>query len=320
MLDPSISPTPVDRVEIYILVDNYVDGGLPASSGVRRYSLGHDGNLPINSFLAEHAISLIITAFVDGKSHRIILDAGCSPEALPHNIDFGNVDLNGITDVVISHGHEDHMGALPQLLSRIPNSAKVYAHPTAFFSPRFYLADAGDLLREPVFEKEWITSARAELVETPGPTVIGDGLFLITGEIPRKNNFERALPGSLMEVDGHLVPDNILDDQAVIILLKEHGLMVLTGCAHAGVINTVDYARQLTGIDRVYAVMGGFHLSGEPFQGALEPTLKALRKIDPKVLVPMHCTGIEAKSMFYSKMPDRVKVSGVGTTFNFPLS
>lgn len=319
-MDLPITPVPVDGLEIYVLIDNYVDGGLPASDGVKRYALGHEGKLPINSFLAEHAISLIITAFIGDKSYRIILDAGCSPEALPHNLDFGNVDLNSVTEVVISHGHEDHMGALPQLLSKMPNSAKVYAHPVAFHSPRFYLADSGELLREPKFEREWITSANAELIETPGPTLIGEDQFLITGKIPRKTDFEKALPGSLMEVNGKLEPDNIDDDQAVVVVLKNHGLVVLTGCAHAGVVNTIDYAQQLTGIDRVYAVIGGFHLSGEPFHQALEPTLGALKMIDAKVLVPMHCTGIEAKSLFYSNMPDRIQVSGVGTTFSLPLA
>jgi 7,8-dihydropterin-6-yl-methyl-4-(beta-D-ribofuranosyl)aminobenzene 5'-phosphate synthase len=319
-MDPSMSPIAADGVEIYVIVDNYVDGGLPASLGVQRYSLGHDGKLPINSYLAEHAISLMVTAFVGDKSHRIILDAGCSPEALPHNLDFGNVDLDGVTDVVISHGHEDHMGALPQLLSKMPNMAKVYAHPAAFHSPRYYLADSGELLEEPTFERGWITSANAELIETLGPTRIGKGLFLITGEIPRKNDFEKALPGSLMAVDGKLVPDKIADDQAVVVVLKNHGLVVLTGCAHAGIINTVDHARRLTGIDRVYAVIGGFHLSGEPFRHALQPTLEEFGKMDPTVLVPMHCTGIEAKALLYSHMPDRIKISGVGTTFRFPLS
>lgn len=319
-MDSSISPVPVDRLEVYVLIDNYVDGGLPPSTGVCRYSLNHEGKLPINSYLAEHAISLMVTAYVENKYYRIILDAGCSPEALPHNIEFGNVDLNRVTDVVISHGHEDHMGALPQLLARIPNPARVYAHPTAFHSPRYYLADSGELLKQPVFEREWILSAKAELIETPDPLLIGDDLYLITGEIPRKNEFEKALPGSLMEVDGELEPDNIIDDQAIIVVLKHHGLVILTGCAHAGVINTVDFARRLTGIDRVYAVIGGFHLSGEPFQQALEPTLDALKRIDPKVLVPMHCTGIEAKALFFKEMPDRIKVSGVGTTFHFPIT
>lgn len=320
MMNSSIAPVPVDGVEIYVLIDNYVDGGLPSSAGVKRYSLSHEGNLPINSFLAEHAISLMVTVFVGDKSHHIILDAGCSPEALPHNLDFGNVDLKNVTDVIISHGHEDHMGALPQLLSKMPNSVKVYAHPVAFHSPRFYLADSDELLRQPKFERDWITSANAELIQTPDPMLIGEDLFLITGEIPRKTDFEKALPGSLMEVDGKLVPDNIVDDQAVVVVLKNHGLVVLTGCAHAGVVNTVNYAQRLTGIDRVYAVIGGFHLSGEPFHQALAPTLEALKMIDAKVLVPMHCTGIEAKSIFYREMPDRIKVSGVGTTFSLPLS
>ena len=223
----------------------------------KRYALGHDGTLPINSYLAEHAISLMVSPPSLGINPIVSF---WMPDAVrkrcPHNLDFGNVDLDGVTDVVISHGHEDHMGALPQLLSKMSNMAKVYAHPAAFHSPRYYLADSGELLEEPTFERGWITSANAELIETPVPTRIGKGLFLITGEIPRKNDFEKALPGSLMEVDGKLVPDNIADDQAVVVVLKNHGLVVLTGCAHAGIINTVDHARRLTGIDRVYARHG----------------------------------------------------------------
>lgn len=314
------SPLPVDRVEVYVLVDNYVDGGLPASPGVERYSLNHGGKLPINSFLAEHALSLIITAVVENTSRRIVLDAGCSPEALPHNIEFGGVNLDDVSDVVISHGHEDHMGALPRLLERMPVGTNVYAHPAAFHTPRFYLADSDELLEQPVFEREWISSADANLIETPGPMLIGDDLFLITGEIPRENDFEKALPGSVMKKDGEIVPDVIVDDQAVILVLKQHGLVVLTGCAHAGIINTVEYARRLTGVDQVHAIMGGFHLSGQPFKNALDPTLTALKRIDPNVLVPMHCTGMEAKLLLHGHMPDRIKVSGVGTTFRFPIT
>ena len=123
-----------------------------------------------------------------------------------------------------------------------------------------------------------------------------------------------------MEVDGQLVPDEVSDDQAVIVVLKDHGIVVLTGCAHAGIINTIDFARNLTGVDRVYAVIGGLHLSGEPFRDALRPTVDALKELDPQVLVPMHCTGIEAKSLLQREMPDRAKVSGVGTTFILPPS
>lgn len=318
-MEPLFAPAPLDYLEIYVLIDNYVDGGLPASAGVKRYQLSHDGKLPMDSFLAEHGLSLIVCGTVGKKGYHFILDAGCSPVALPHNLDFSRIKLNDVTDVVISHGHEDHMGALPQLLARMPRPTKVYSHPCAFHTPRYYLADSGELLLEPEFSKGWIIEAGAELIKTPVPTHIGNGTFLITGEIPRVTEFEKALPGSLMEVDGQLVPDHINDDQAIIAVLKDRGLVVLTGCAHAGIINTIKYACMLTGIERVYAVIGGFHLSGEPFQNALAPTLDALKAFDPQVLVPMHCTGIEAKSLFYKELPNRVKISGVGTTFSLPL-
>ncbi len=309
----------VDSLDIYVLVDNYVDGGLPGGPGVRRYKLGYDGKLPINSFLAEHALSLILTATTGTDQRRIILDAACCPLALPHNLTFGEIDLNGLESVVISHGHEDHMGALPQLLEKMDRPVRVYAHPVAFHVPRYYRTDEGEMLLEPKFEREWVTSAGGEVIETPGPTLIEDGSFLITGEIPRKTDFEKALPGSLMEVHGQLVPDVILDDQAVVVALKGHGLVVVTGCAHAGVVNTLRYAQDVTGIETIYAVIGGFHLSGDPFQSARQPTVNALRKLDPKTIIPMHCTGAEAKKMIENAFPEQTLISGVGTTFSLPI-
>jgi 7,8-dihydropterin-6-yl-methyl-4-(beta-D-ribofuranosyl)aminobenzene 5'-phosphate synthase len=98
--------------------------------------------------------------------------------------------------------------------------------------------------------------------------------------------------------------------------LAEHALCLVVT---AKVGNESDFARKLTGNDRVYAVIGGYHLSGEPFRDALRPTLDALREFGPQVLVPMHCTGVEAKSLLQQEMPDRAQVSGVGTTFILPL-
>jgi len=313
------TPVAVDRLEIYVVIDNYIDDALPESPGVRRHRLGRNGKLPINSFLAEHALCLLLTATIGSRRIQLVLDAACSPEALPHNLAFGQVDLSGAGEVVISHGHEDHMGALPQLLREMSCPARVYAHPTSFYTPRYYRTDDGELRLEPAFERDWITSAGAELIETAGPTFAGEGVFLITGEIPRKSGFERALPGSVMEVDGRLVPDPIADDQAVVVFVRDHGLVVLTGCAHAGVINTVHYARQLTGCDEVHAVVGGFHLAGDPFRPALQPTVDALTEISPRLLIPMHCTGVEAKDLIHRRFPGRTVVSGVGSTFVLPV-
>lgn len=312
-------PQSLDHLEIYVIVDNYIDDSLLWSPGVKRYTLGKDGKLPINSFLAEHALSLLITASSGSKTYQLVLDAACTKEVLPHNIKFAEIDLSKIENVVISHGHEDHMGALPELLKLTGENTKVYAHPASFHTPRYYRTDAGELLLEPAFKKEWITSANARLIETPNPLLICKNTFLITGEIPRRTKFENALPGSLMELNGKLVPDIIADDQAIILVIKDKGLVIISGCAHAGIINTIDYAQRLTGIESVYAVIGGFHLGGEPFRKALQPTIDALKNIDPQFIVPMHCTGIEAKEMIRSQFPGRSAVSGVGSTFQFPI-
>jgi 7,8-dihydropterin-6-yl-methyl-4-(beta-D-ribofuranosyl)aminobenzene 5'-phosphate synthase len=176
------------------------------------------------------------------------------------------------------------------------------------------------LLLEPAFEKEWITSENAQLVETYDPILICKNTILITGEIPRKTKFENALPGSLMESEGKLIPDNIADDQAIICIIKNKGLVIISGCAHAGIINTIDYARKLTGVHEVYAVIGGFHLGGELFQQAVQPTIDALKDINPQFIVPMHCTGIEAKEIIRQEFPGHSAVSGVGSTFQLPIN
>jgi 7,8-dihydropterin-6-yl-methyl-4-(beta-D-ribofuranosyl)aminobenzene 5'-phosphate synthase len=313
-------PLSLDHIEIYVIVDNYIDDSLLWSPGVKRYTIGKDGKLPINSYLAEHALSLLITAVVGSKKYQLVLDAACTKEVLPHNIKFAEMDLSKVEDIVISHGHEDHMGALPELLKLTGKNTKVYAHPAAFHTPRYYRTDAGELLLEPAFEKKWITSAHGQLVETPDPRLICKNTILITGEIPRKTKFEKALPGSLLESNGKLIPDSIADDQAIISVIKDKGLVIISGCAHAGIINTVNYAQKLTGVESVYAVIGGFHLGGDSFQQAVQPTIDALKDINPQFIVPMHCTGIEAKEKIRQQFPGQSAVSGVGSTFQFPIN
>jgi metal-dependent hydrolase (beta-lactamase superfamily II) len=114
----------------------------------------------------------LITAVSGSKIYQLVLDAACTKKVLPHNIEFAEIDLSKVKTVVISHGHENHMGALPELLKLTGKNTKVYAHPASFHTPKYYRTDAGDLLLEPAFEKEWITSANAELIETPGPLLI----------------------------------------------------------------------------------------------------------------------------------------------------
>ena len=171
-----------------------------------------------------------------------------------------------------------------------------------------------DMLNKQALEQEGAT-----IVEKAEPSVIGDGLFMLTGEIPRHTDFEHALPGSVMEVDGEIVPDIVQDDQAVVLDVAGHGLVVLSGCGHAGIVNTINYARELNNGRPLYAVMGGFHLPGSQFRHAVAPTIAAIKAEDPKMVIPMHCTGTEAKAHFRFEFGDVFVDSAVGTRIQLPF-
>jgi len=309
----------VDRLEILVVVDNYADTLLGSSPGVARFRIGEDGRLASDTLLAEHGLCLLLRAEWDGQRVSVMLDAGYSPIAAPRNLDLMGETTNELSGLVISHGHEDHVGAALSVLERAGRPPLV-AHPGAFHVPRYWSADDGTLYRVPeLLRRDDLERRGIRIIESLEPTEIGGGAFLVTGEIPRATSFEQALPGSIQEVDGELVPDKISDDQAVIVDVRGHGLVVISGCAHAGIVNTVHHARKLTGMRPVYAVVGGFHLSGAPFRDSIEPTIEALREEHPSRIVPMHCTGVDAMTRMRHTLGDVCAVSAVGTRFSFPF-
>lgn len=308
-----------EKLEIMVVVDNYADTMLPPATGVVRQPMGIDGKLPDDTLLAEHGLCLLLTAEAAGRRARILLDAGYSPVAAPRNLRQMGIPGGNIDAIVISHGHEDHVGALEELWAWA-GKPPVYLHPKAFAYPRYYKADDGVLYESPrMLKRDELLRKGMDLRENTGPTLIGGGFFLITGEIPRRTEFEHGLPGSLMVEDGREIHDTVPDDQAVVGELKGHGLVVMSGCAHAGIVNTILYSRALTGGKPLHAVVGGFHLSGEPFRPAIQPTLQALQREKAAFVAPMHCTGIEAKNLFRGQLEPVYAESSVGTRFVFPV-
>ena len=148
-------------------------------------------------------------------------------------------------------------------------------------------------------------------------------MIAITGEIPRKTAFEKGFPYQYAEDPSNemnLIPDPIIkDDQAIVANISDKGLVILTGCGHAGVINTINYSRNITGINRIYAVIGGFHLPADSgiYESTIEPTLKEFQRAQPDYLVPCHCTGRKATSGIIETMPEKFIQSSVGTSFQF---
>ena len=149
-----------------------------------------------------------------------------------------------------------------------------------------------------------------EIIEQQQPSFLLAGSLLVTGEVDRTSGFERGLAIHQACRDGEWQPDPlILDDQALIANVAGKGLVVLTACGHAGVVNTVRYARRLTGEDRVHALVGGFHLNGPLFEPIIAPTCDALAELDPDYLVPTHCTGWRAIRRARRPLPQRLPAS-----------
>ena len=140
---------------------------------------------------------------------------------------------------------------------------------------------------------------------------------LVTGEVERVTDFEKGFPWAEAKIDGGWVLDPFHDDQGVAVKVKGKGLIVIGGCSHAGIINTVKQAQRMARTEAVYAVLGGFHLTGPVFDPIIGPTIEEMKKISPEYVVPMHCTGWKAINQFAREMPRQFLLNSVGTTYVF---
>ena len=151
--------------------------------------------------------------------------------------------------------------------------------------------------------------------QTPHPLL--DGALLFLGEIPRRTDFEKGMLRARYEEAGQEKFDPIEDDSAAVAHVKGKGLVVLSGCAHSGIVNTVAYAREVTGVDPVFAVMGGFHLTGADFEPIIGKTTEALKSFNPRHIVPTHCTGRKASIHIEREMPEQFLLNMSGTKMVF---
>ncbi len=155
------------------------------------------------------------------------------------------------------------------------------------------------------------------VVESAQPRLLLDGELLFLGQIPHKTDFEKGFPAMFYDDNGEEKWDPIEDDTAIVANVRGKGLVILSGCAHAGIVNTVNYAREVTGVDDIFVVMGGFHLTGAAFEPIIEPTADALKALDPKYIVPTHCTGRKAVMHLEKEMPDKFLLNMSGTKMVF---
>ncbi len=313
-MDKHLFLNKVERIEITTIIDNYVDLLLPSSEIIARPPLAKEGNINADTLLAEHGLSLLVSVFRNGQKHTILFDTGYTKVGVLHNMEQLGVHPEEIEAIIISHGHMDHTGSLYGILEKIPDTIPLVVHPGAFQHPRYTRTPDGSRRLFPqTLVKDHLERKNIDIVESETPILIADGTIMITGEVERTTPFEKGMPNALVEKDGKLEFDPFIDDQAIVVKLNGKGLVVISGCAHAGIINTLMFAQKTTGEKKIHAVLGGFHLSGPFFEKIHDPTVEALKKIDPEVLMPMHCTGWKAIRRFQKEFSESFVLNSVGS-------
>jgi 7,8-dihydropterin-6-yl-methyl-4-(beta-D-ribofuranosyl)aminobenzene 5'-phosphate synthase len=306
------------------MVDNTFDALLASAEGVTRASTGagrtaarqFDGGEAVAGLRAEHGFSALVTVQCGNASSTLLFDTGASPDGLAVNAERLGIDVGGLQCVVLSHGHFDHAGGFDGLARlRGRSGLPLTVHPAVWTRRRLELP-AGQGLEMPTLSRGALEREGFEVIERRQPSLLAGGI-LITGEVDRVTEFEHGMPPQHQAWDGHgWRPDpTVIDDQALVINVRGRGLVVVTGCGHAGVVNIIRHAMRLTGVSRLLAVIGGFHLSGPAFEPVIEPTVAALTELAPGLLAPGHCTGWRAQHTLAAALPDAWVQASVGTAY-----
>jgi len=317
---------PLDSLTVTVLIDNVTDL-LPTEKGpVKRLIPGVtspstqpsttlEGGLAPDTLLAEHGFSALVTVEKGGRKRTVLFDAGVTPDGMVENMRRMDLSPKDVETVVLSHGHFDHTTGLEGFIGAIGGRANlpVVIHPE-FWARRRIVVPGREPFEIPSTSRPALLGAGFEITEDRRPSFVLDGSLLVTGEVDRTTEFEQGFPIHQALRGEEWTPDPlILDDQALIANVRGKGLVVLTGCGHAGIVNIVRYAQKLTDVDEVCAIVGGFHLGGVLFEAIIPPTVAALQEIAPSHILPAHCAGWAAQVALSAAMPEAFVTPAVGT-------
>jgi 7,8-dihydropterin-6-yl-methyl-4-(beta-D-ribofuranosyl)aminobenzene 5'-phosphate synthase len=274
---------------------------------------------------AAHGLSCLVTAHRGTARHTVLFDTGPEEYAFERNVTRLGADLGTVESIVLSHGHWDHAGAMLLALGMIRNrnggrKIPYYAHPGMFHSRAVKLPNGTVRRMEDIPSVEDLTAFGAEVIATTEPQALHDGMFFVSREVPRVTPYERGYPGQvrLMEDGQSWEPDELLmDERFLAINVADKGLVVLSACSHAGIVNVLTHARDSFPSVPLHAVMGGLHLSG-PNEAIIPQTVEGMRAFDLKTIAAGHCTGWRGLTALANAFGDKILApSAVGKRYAF---
>jgi 7,8-dihydropterin-6-yl-methyl-4-(beta-D-ribofuranosyl)aminobenzene 5'-phosphate synthase len=297
-----------------VVADNFYDTNRREGKITKRYRV-----VPGKSIHAEHGLSYYMETVIDGKASACMFDYGLDPLGVINNIQLLGLDIGKAGAFTLSHGHYDHftgaIGILKQNQSRIARGTPFYVGDEAFnrrYSLRPGRTEYDDLGQ---LSKEDIEALGLKVVEVKNPTQIIPGAYF-TGNIEKVTAYEKVAPNYLIKRGEKQEKDDFRGEQALFFNVKGKGLVLLSGCAHVGIVNTVKHAQKVSGIDKVHSVMGGFHLINVKPE-IIEKTVADIKAMKPEYIIPTHCTGFEAMVSFSREMPNEFILNTAGTKYTF---